>query len=216
MMLAQLPAFGLDQLGPPSATITAVGAVVSVAVLVILGTMIWRFQGRFVRRWESVDKRLSEVLWRTRHSDAEELRKRTVMLEEQLVDMLQYLRTVANTIDAQLEGLSNEMKSSLSKIDRGDSQTAGQSRMVIYQLERIRKQLNLLEDAGTVPSSSPKRTSAGGVSRRAGTAGAASQPDGGYRVEAVFEPIRSRIREAARNNAEVQQLLDELSWEKAG
>ncbi len=152
------------------------------------------------------------MLWRTRHSDAEELRKRTVMLEEQLVEMLQYLRTVANTIDSQLEGLSDEMKSSLSKIDRGDSHTAGQSRMVIYQLERIRKQLNLLEDAGTVPPTGPRRTLSGGVRAPAGRA--TNQPDGGYRVEAVFEPIQQRLREAERNNAEVEQLLDELSWEE--
>ena len=38
--------------------------------------------------------------------------------------------------------------------------------------------------------------------------------DKGYRVEAVFEPIRQRTRDSERSNAEVEQLLDELTWEK--
>ncbi len=193
-----------------------VGVLVATALILLLfgmlGIMIWRFQGRFVRRWESVDKRLSEVLWRTRHSDAEELRKRTVILEEQLVDMLQYLRTVANTIDSQMEGIANEMKDSLGKIDRADSKSVGQSRMVIYQLERIRKQLEMLEEAGTAP-----RRAAG--SSRKGVEGPAAknllgQVGEGYRVEAVLEPIRQKIHEAERSNAEVESMLDELSWDK--
>ncbi len=211
-MLSQLSVPGLEQLGDT----TTVAVLVAVALVLLLsgmlGVMIWRFQGRFVRRWESVDKRLSEVLWRTRHSDAEELRKRTVILEEQLVDMLQYLRTVANTIDSQMEGLANEMKDSLGKIDRADSKGVGQSRMVIYQLERIRKQLEMLEEAGTAPRH------AAGSSRRAVESPAAKNllgPVGeGYRVEAVLEPIRQKIHEAERNNAEVEGMLDELSWEK--
>ena len=211
-MLSQLSVRGLDQLSDA----TTVGILVAAAlVLLLLGTlsvMIWRFQGRFVRRWESVDKRLSEVLWRTRHSDAEELRKRTVILEEQLVDMLQYLRTVANTIDSQMETMTNEMKDSLGKIDRADSKSVGQSRMVIYQLERIRKQLEMLEEAGTAPRR------AAGSSRRAGESPAAKsllgQVGEGYRVEAVLEPIRQKIHEAERSNAEVEGMLDELSWEK--
>lgn len=193
-----------------------VGVLVAAAlVLLLLGmlvVLIWRFQGRFVRRWESVDKRLSEVLWRTRHSDAEELRKRTVILEEQLVDMLQYLRTVANTIDSQMEAMANEMKDSLGKIDRTDSKSVGQSRMVIYQLERIRKQLEMLEEAGTAPRR------AAGSSRKGVESPAAKsllgQVGEGYRVEAVLEPIRQKIHEAERSNAEVEGMLDELSWEK--
>ena len=189
-----------------------VAAALVLLLLGMLSVMIWRFQGRFVRRWESVDKRLSEVLWRTRHSDAEELRKRTVILEEQLVDMLQYLRTVANTIDSQMEAMANEMKNSLGKIDRTDSKSVGQSRMVIYQLERIRKQLEMLEEAGA----SPRHTA--GSSHRGGKRSVAknllSQVGEGYRVEAVPEPIRQKIHEAERSNAEVEGMLDELSWEK--
>ncbi len=211
-MLSQLSVPGLDQFGDA----TTVGVLLAAAlILLLLGTlsvMIWRFQGRFVRRWESVDKRLSEVLWRTRHSDAEELRKRTVILEEQLVDMLQYLRTVANTIDSQMEAMANEMKDSLSKIDRTDSKSVGQSRMVIYQLERIRKQLEMLEEVGTAPRR------AAGSSHRGGASPAAKsllgQVGEGYRVEAVLEPIRQKIHEAERSNAEVEGMLDELSWEK--
>lgn len=211
-MLSQLSVPGLDQLGDA----TTVGVLVAAAlVLLLLGmlvVLIWRFQGRFVRRWESVDKRLSEVLWRTRHSDAEELRKRTVILEEQLVDMLQYLRTVANTIDSQMEAMANEMKDSLGKIDRTDSKSVGQSRMVIYQLERIRKQLEMLEEAGTAPRR------AAGSSRKGVESPAAKsllgQVGEGYRVEAVLEPIRQKIHEAERSNAEVEGMLDELSWEK--
>ncbi len=211
-MLSQLSMRGLDQLGDA----TTVGVLVATALVLLLfgmlGVMIWRFQGRFVRRWESVDKRLSEVLWRTRHSDAEELRKRTVILEEQLVDMLQYLRTVANTIDSQMEAMANEMKDSLGKIDRADSKSVGQSRMVIYQLERIRKQLEMLEEAGTAPRR------AAGSSRRGVESSAAKsllgQVGEGYRVEAVLEPIRQKIHEAERSNAEVESMLDELSWEK--
>ncbi len=80
-MLSQLSVRSLDPLGDA----TTVGVLVAAALVLMLGMLgvvIWRFQSRFVRRWESVDKRLSEVLWRTRHSDAEELRKRTVILEE--------------------------------------------------------------------------------------------------------------------------------------
>lgn len=210
-MLSQLSVPSLDQL----VNTTTVGVLVAAAlVLLLLGMMavlIWRFQGRFVRRWESVDKRLSEVLWRTRHSDAEELRKRTVILEEQLVDMLQYLRTVANTIDSQMEAMANEMKDSLGKIDRTDSKSVGQSRMVIYQLERIRKQLEMLEEAGTAPraaGSSRKGVESPAAKSRLGQVGE------GYRVEAVLEPIRQKIHEAERSNAEVEDMLDELSWEK--
>ena len=130
-MLSQLSVPGLDQLLDATTVGILVAAALVLLLLGMLSVMIWRFQGRFVRRWESVDKRLSEVLWRTRHSDAEELRKRTVILEEQLVDMLQYLRTVANTIDSQMEAMANEMKNSLGKIDRTDSKSVGQSRMVI-------------------------------------------------------------------------------------
>ncbi len=212
MMLSQLNMFDLGQLSDAG----TVGVLVAVALILLLigmlGVLLWRFQGRFVRRWESVDKRLSEVLWRTRHSDAEELRKRTVILEEQLVDMLQYLRTVANTIDSQMEAMSNEMKDSLGKIDRADSKNVGQSRMVIYQLERIRKQLEMLEEAGTAPRR------AAGTSRKGVASSTMTSPLGqmgeGYRVEAVLEPIRQKIQEAERSTAEVEGLLDELSWDK--
>ncbi|MCH8851902.1 MAG: hypothetical protein IID41_04545 [Planctomycetes bacterium] len=211
-MLSQLSVPGLDQLLDTTTVGILVAAALVLLLLGMLSVMIWRFQGRFVRRWESVDKRLSEVLWRTRHSDAEELRKRTVILEEQLVDMLQYLRTVANTIDSQMEAMANEMKNSLGKIDRTDSKSVGQSRMVIYQLERIRKQLEMLEEAGA----SPRHTA--GSSHRGGKRSVAknllSQVGEGYRVEAVPEPIRQKIHEAERSNAEVEGMLDELSWEK--
>ena len=211
-MLSQLSVPGLDQLLDTTTVGILVAAALVLLLLGMLSVMIWRFQGRFVRRWESVDKRLSEVLWRTRHSDAEELRKRTVILEEQLVDMLQYLRTVANTIDSQMEAMANEMKNSLGKIDRTDSKSVGQSRMVIYHLERIRKQLEMLEEAGA----SPRHTA--GSSHRAGKRSAAKnllgQVGEGYRVEAVLEPIRQKIHEAERSNAEVEGMLDELSWEK--
>lgn len=211
-MLSQLSVRSLDQLGDATAVVVLVAAALVLLLLGMLGVLIWRFQGRFVRRWESVDKRLSEVLWRTRHSDAEELRKRTVILEGQLVDMLEYLRTVANTIDSQMEAMANEMKNSLGKIDRADSKSVGQSRMVIYQLERIRKQLEMLEEAGTAPRR------AAGSSRRGVESSAAKsllgQVGEGYRVEAVLEPIRQKIHEAERSNAEVEGMLDELSWEK--
>ncbi len=211
-MLSQLSVRGLDQLSDATTVGVLVAAALVALLLGALSVMIWRFQGRFVRRWESVDKRLSEVLWRTRHSDAEELRKRTVILEEQLVDMLQYLRTVANTIDSQMEAMTNEMKDSLGKIDRADSKSVGQSRMVIYQLERIRKQLEMMEEAGTAPRR------AAGSSRRAGESTATKsllgQVGEGYRVEAVLEPIRQKIHEAERSNAEVEGMLEELSWEK--
>ncbi len=212
MMLSQLTVRGLDQLDDATTVGILVAAALVLLLLGMLGLLIWRFQGRFVRRWESVDKRLSEVLWRTRHSDAEELRKRTVILEEQLVDMLQYLRTVANTIDSQMEAMANEMKDSLGKIDRSDSKSVGQSRMVIYQLERMRKQLEMLEEAGTAPRR------AAGSSRKGVESPAAKsllgQVGEGYRVEAVLEPIRQKIHEAERSNAEVEGMLDELSWEK--
>ena len=211
-MLSQLSVPGLDQLLDTTTVGILVAAALVLLLLGMLSVMIWRFQGRFVRRWESVDKRLSEVLWRTRHSDAEELRKRTVILEEQFVDMLQYLRTVANTIDSQMAAMANEMKNSLGKIDRTDSKSVGQSRMVIYQLERIRKQLEMLEEAGA----SPRHTA--GSSHRGGKRSAAKnllgQVGEGYRVEAVLEPIRQKIHEAERSNAEVEGMLDELSWEK--
>lgn len=210
-MLFKFPPLNFEQTGETATVALLAAALVVVVFFVVLGIMIWRFQGRFVRRWESVDKRLSEVLWRTRHSDAEELRKRTVLLEEQLTDMLQYLRTVANAIDSQLEGLSNEMKSSLSKIDRADSKGVGQSRMVVYQLERIRKQLGLLEDAGQAPRSPARGSSQSGSSVRGGPFGRAEE---GYRLEAVFGPIKQKIREAEKNSAEVEELLDELTWEK--
>ncbi len=206
-MLSQLSVFGLDQFGD-----TTAAAALVLLLFGMLGVMIWRFQSRFVRRWESVDQRLSEVLWRTRHSDAEELRKRTVVLEEQLVDMLQYLRTVANTIDSQMETMTSEMKDSLGKIDRADSKSVGQSRMVIYQLERIRKQLEMLEEARMAPRR------AVGSSRRADESSATKKLLGqvreSYRVEAVLEPIRQTTRDAERSNAEVEGMLDELSWEK--
>lgn len=211
-MLSQLSVRSLDQLGDATAVVVLVAAALVLLLLGMLGVLIWRFQGRFVRRWESVDKRLSEVLWRTRHSDAEELRKRTVILEGQLVDMLEYLRTVANTIDSQMEAMANEMKNSLGKIDRADSKSVGQSRMVIYQLERIRKQLEMLEEAGTAP-----RRAAGSSRRGVESSTAKSllgQVGEGYRVEAVLEPIRQKIHEAERSNAEVESMLDELSWEK--
>ena len=211
-MLSQLSLRGLDLFGDATTVVVLVAAALVLLLSGMLGVMILRVQGRFVRRWQSVDKRLSEVLWRTRHSDAEELRKRTVILEEQLVDMLQYLRTVANTIDSQMEAMTNEMKDSLGKIDRADSKSVGQSRMVIYQLERIRKQLEMLEEAGTAPRR------AAGSSRRGGENPAAknllSQVGEGYRVEAVLEPIRQKIHEAERSNAEVEGMLDELSWDK--
>ncbi len=211
-MLSQMSVLGFDQLGDASTMGVLVAAALVLLLLGMLSVLIWRFQGRFVRRWESVDKRLSEVLWRTRHSDAEELRKRTVILEGQLVDMLEYLRTVANTIDSQMEGIANEMKDSLGKIDRADSKSVGQSRMVIYQLERIRKQLEMLEEAGTAPRR------AVGSSRRGvespATKNLLAQVGEGYRVEAVLEPIRQKIHEAERSNAEVEGMLDELSWEK--
>ncbi len=210
-MLLKFPPLNIEQMGETATVALLAAGLVVVVLFVVLGMMIWRFQGRFVRRWESVDKRLSEVLWRTRHSDAEELRKRTVLLEEQLTDMLQYLRTVANAIDSQLEGLSNEMKSSLSKIDRADSKGVGQSRMVVYQLERIRKQLGLLEDGGQAPRSPARGSSKSGSSVRGGPFGRAEE---GYRMEAVFEPIKQKIREAEKNSAEVAELLDELTWEK--
>lgn len=207
-MMSQINAIPLFE----NANAPAIGlALLATASCIILSLLVWRTQRRFVRRWESVDKRLSEVLWRTRHSDAEELRKRTALLEQQLVEMLQYLRTVANTIDTQLEGLGSEMKSSLGKLDRTESKSVGQSRMVIYQLERIRKQLSLLEESGVLQQvAKTGRTPAAGSSRQE------SLPllDKGYRVEAVFEPIRKRIRESERSNAEVEQLLDELTWEK--
>jgi len=211
-MLSQLSVRGLDPLGDAATVGVLVAAALILPLLGMLGVMIWRFQSRFLRRWDSVDKRLSEVLWRTRHSDAEELRKRTVILEEQLVDMLQYLRTVANTIDSQMEGIANEMKDSLGKIDRADSKSVGQSRMVIYQLERIRKQLEMLEEARMAPRR------AVGSSRRADESSATKKLLGqvreSYRVEAVLEPIRQTTRDAERSNAEVEGMLDELSWEK--
>ncbi|MCH8965351.1 MAG: hypothetical protein IIB58_10345, partial [Planctomycetes bacterium] len=192
MMLSQLSVPGLDQLLDTTTVGILVAAALVLLLLGMLSVMIWRFQGRFVRRWESVDKRLSEVLWRTRHSDAEELRKRTVILEEQLVDMLQYLRTVANTIDSQMEAMANEMKDSLGKIDRTDSKSVGQSRMVIYQLERIRKQLEMLEEVRMAPRR------AVGSSRRADESSATRKLLGqvreAYRVEAVLEPIRQTTR----------------------
>ena len=211
-MLSQLSVRGLDPLGDAATVGVLVAAALILPLLGMLGVMIWRFQSRFLRRWDSLDKRLSEVLWRTRHSDAEELRKRTVILEEQLVDMLQYLRTVANTIDSQMEGIANEMKDSLGKIDRADSKSVGQSRMVIYQLERIRKQLEMLEEARMAPRR------AVGSSRRADESSATKKLLGqvreSYRVEAVLEPIRQTTRDAERSNAEVEGMLDELSWEK--
>ncbi len=119
---------------------------------------------------------------------------------------------MANTIDSQMEAMANEMKDSLGKIDRTDSKSVGQSRMVIYQLERIRKQLEMLEEAGTAPRR------AAGSSRRGVESPAAKtrlgQAGDGYRVEAVLEPIRQKIHEAERSNAEVESMLDELSWEK--
>ncbi len=211
-MLSQLSVRGLDPLGDAATVGVLVAAALILPLLGMLGVMIWRFQSRFLRRWDSLDKRLSEVLWRTRHSDAEELRKRTVILEEQLVDMLQYLRTVANTIDSQMEGIANEMKDSLGKIDRADSKSVGQSRMVIYQLERIRKQLEMLEEARMAPRR------AVGSSRRGDESSATKKLLGqmreSYRVEAVLEPIRQTTRDAERSNAEVEGMLDELSWEK--
>lgn len=210
-MLSKFPPLNIEHMGESATLVLLAAGLVVVVLFVVLSMMIWRFQRRFVRRWESVDKRLSEVLWRTRHSDAEELRKRTVLLEEQLTDMLQYLRTVANAIDTQLEGMSNEMKNSLSKIDRTDSKDAGQSRMVIYQLERIRKQLGLLEDAGQAPRSLAGTSSKPGSSVRGGPFGRAEE---GYRMEAVFEPIKQKIRESEKSSAEVEELLDELTWEK--
>ena len=195
-----------------NANAPAIGlALLATASCIILSLLVWWTQRRFVRRWESVDKRLSEVLWRTRHSDAEELRKRTALLEQQLVEMLQYLRTVANTIDTQLEGLGSEVKSSLGKLDRTESKSVGQSRMVIYQLERIRKQLSLLDEAGVLKQvAKTGRASAAESSRHE----ALPHLDKGYRVEAVFEPIRKRMRESERSSAEVEELLDELTWEK--
>lgn len=210
-MLSKFPPLNIEQMGETATVALLAAGLVVVVLFVVLGAMIWRFQRRFVRRWESVDKRLSEVLWRTRHSDAEELRKRTVLLEEQLTDMLQYLRTVANAIDTQLEGMSNEMKNSLSKIDRTDSKGAGQSRMVIYQLERIRKHLGLLEDAGQAQRS-PARAS--GKAGSSGRGGPFARSEEGYRMEAVFEPIKQKIRESEKDSAEVAELLDELTWEK--
>ncbi len=210
-MLSQLSMLSLDKFGVTAAWLLAVGGTVIVLLFVVLSAMIWRFQRRFIQRWESVDKRLSEVLWRTRRSDAEELRKRTAVLEEQLVDMLRYLQTVANTIDAQMEGLSNEMKNSLSKLDRADSKSVGASRMVIYQLERIRKQLNMLQEAASIPPSAVGSSSQTTPGMRTGGVG---QAGAGYRVEAVFEPIKQKIREAEKSNTELEQLLDELSWEK--
>lgn len=210
-MLSKFPLLNIEHMGESATVALLAAGLVVVVLFVVLSMMIWRFQRRFVRRWESVDKRLSEVLWRTRHSDAEELRKRTVLLEEQLTDMLTYLRTVANAIDTQLEGMSNEMKNSLSKIDRTDSKDAGQSRMVIYQLERIRKQLGLLEDAGQAPRSLARTSSKLGSSVRGGPFGRAEE---GYRMEAVFEPIKQKIQESEKSSAEVEELLDELTWEK--
>ncbi len=192
---------------------TAMGlALLATASCIILSFLIWRVQRRFVRRWESIDKRLSEVLWRTRRSDAEELRKRTALLEKQLVEMLHYLRTVANAIDTQLEGLGSEMKTSLGKLDRTESKSVGQSRMVIYQLERIRKQLSLLDDSGVLKQVATKT----GRAPAAGSSHQEAPPhlDKSYRIEAVFEPVRKRIRESERSTAEVEQLLDELTWEK--
>lgn len=210
-MLSKFPPLNIEHMGESATLVLLAAGLVVVVLFVVLSMMIWRFQRRFVRRWESVDKRLSEVLWRTRHSDSEELRKRTVLLEEQLTDMLTYLRTVANAIDTQLEGMSNEMKNSLSKIDRTDSKDAGQSRMVIYQLERIRKQLGLLEDAGQAPRSLARTSSKLGSSVRGGPFGRAEE---GYRMEAVFEPIKQKIQESEKSSAEVEELLDELTWEK--
>ncbi len=126
--------------------------------------------------------------------------------------MLQYLRTVANTIDAQMEGIANELKGSLGKIDRADSKSVGQSRMVIYQLERIRKQLEMLEEVGTTPrraAESSRREVATSTTRNL-----LGQGRERYRVEAVLEPILQKTIEAERNNAEVEGLLDELSWGK--
>jgi len=212
-MLSQLSVRSLDPLGDATTVgVLLAAALVLLLLLGILCVMNWRFQNRFARRWESADKRLSEVLWRTRHSDAEELRKRTVILEEQLVDMMQYLRTVANTIDSQMEGIANELKGSLGKIDRADSKSVGQSRMVIYQLERIRKQLEMLEEVGTTPrraAESSRREVATSTTRNL-----LGQGRERYRVEAVLEPILQKTIEAERNNAEVEGLLDELSWGK--
>ena len=207
-LMSQINATRLFQ----DANSAAIGlAVLAAGSCIFLSLIVWRAQRRFVRRWDSVDKRLSEVLWRTRHSDAEELRKRTALLEQQLVEMLQYLRTVANAIDTQLEGLGSELKTSIGKLDRTESKSVGQSRMVIYQLERIRKQLTLLDDAGVL-----KQVAKTGRAPGAGSAQQESLPllDKGYRVEAVFEPIRKRSRESERSSSEVESLLDELTWEK--
>lgn len=209
-LLAGLSDFGMKE------TLILFVALALIGVCALLTVRILRFQMRFSRKWESVDKRLSEVLWRTRHSDAEELRKRTAMLEERLEESMGYLQRVASAMDAQIESLRGELKTSFSKVGTADSKTLGQNRMVIYQLERMRNQLKMLE---TMESKRPL----GGARQRSGGKGSRKQQPlvsssgVGYRMEAVLEPISgedtSETAPQQYSPSEDAELPTELSWE---
>ncbi|MCG3138445.1 MAG: hypothetical protein HJJLKODD_02310 [Phycisphaerae bacterium] len=124
--------------------VTSLGYLVLIVVLALLGLQILRFRSYFARTWDAVDKRLSEVLWRTRNSDTQELKRRTDELTRQQEETMELVRTLATTIDSQMELLREELRSSLSKVDYVDSKKMGQQRLIVYQLERMRKQLDAL------------------------------------------------------------------------
>ncbi len=203
-VVSQIALPGVDVLRGIEPGIAVVFVVTISCLLAALSMVLLRMHGRFVRGWESVDKRLSEVLWRTRHSDPEALRQRTELLEQNLMDMLDYLRTVANAVDTQLETLRTEVKTSLSRIDRADSKTLGQSRMIIYQLERIRSQLQPSDGnppaGGSLPEAKPLEV--GG--RLCGV------PD---RMGPVVEPLKDGMQRAEKRTEAFEHLLKELSWD---
>ncbi len=106
---------------------------------------IWTSSRRQFKRLESFEKHISEILTRVRNGDTTELRRKTQILEQGLEDTMKIVRDVASAMDVQIESLRTDIKSSLSKIDRGDSQSTSQTKMIIYQLERIRHQLRKME-----------------------------------------------------------------------
>jgi len=176
-------------------------------IFVSLTIRVLSMQTHFVRKWDSIDKRLSEVLWRSRNGDPEALRQRTSMLEERLDETIELLKTAASAIDHQVETLRTELTSSISKIDRTDSKSVSQSRVVVYQLERLRKQLQLIEEAVLKPMGHVG-TAGGGVSKGLPPI---AKGDGGYRMEAVLEPFGKTQVESSSN---LDQMLEELSWGK--
>lgn len=195
--------------------IPSVAFVLMQSVVAVLAFQILRVHVRFHRKWESIDKRLSEVLWRTRTSDAEELRKRTIVLEGRLDDSLDHVRTFASALDTQLETLRSEMKSQLSKIDRSDAKTLSHSRMVIYQLERIRKQLKEVEDLDVHRPRVATSTGGGGLR----PSSSASAQSGAYRLEALLEPLRQAPQPASKakpddSDPSMEELMQDLNWEK--